>query len=1554
MADKVLSVSEFLDFRQQEVVNDVTSELQSAYEEAYYAKEKTKENSIGTIARTASQIGIDFFKGTEGLADLVNIGLAKTADLVGADSVSQHFQDAAAMDQIGTLERVVAEAYDPYTFSGFKSGELFNQIAGGIGQYGYYTFGGKLLELAGASGTLNIGSKIANSGVGAVLSQNASLYNAVQQFSVNTPLLLSQMGQNTAAKLAEGYGLDESITYGFGSAALSATIEGAAGGLEGKGVGFFDDAFSASFNDTVAGKIASGVTSGITSSLSESGEEVAEYYLEKFLAKATLDEKIAIDGDEVLQAAIVGGLTALTLKANEIPGGIASVKNTAAVNAEIRDMVDFYNNAADVEALVFEKTGIELTTAQRRLYYDNLDTKFKETGKYDSGKQVDSDGNVVVKGTTLTNEDLQAVAKYEEIVEGVLKGEITETAIKNPSDYVIKDYIRKMNNIKERNPEDYWSVDKISEEDLAKGTIINVDGGYGFVSESGDIKGVFKYDNNEKGVGKKIVDESIKAGGIKLDNFDVHMDGQPNLTSIYEKSGFRVVSRTEFNEDYAPEGWNKEKHGTPDVVAMIYDKNNTLDIKEKTFTGETGYDDMIAYRDSFVDQLPTKVADEVDTSTKNKIYKRKDTTALKLKRETANSQEGLEYMDKAVGDNRFSVAANELKVSSEKANAALERGVVNEKLENITESINGIFEDIPDLAEYSEYARHKQNIYRDKNSKGLFETTSEQSQKIVNELYKPEYDDIDSRIKEVYDTMLKLQYEAGVFTKAEYNEILNQNPNFYPLYAVDDTGIFRNLIAKKSVKTSDLNTATKGSQEVEFQDVATAMESYLRSAYKRIASQKMGKVLGDSLGAENATEKMSTTEKAMTELTDGVYISDGGNYYYTYFENGTMMRVKIPKYAYDAFIPFKIKDTEAGKNLNIVITGLEKLGRGLSRIQTELNPDFVRKNPIRDWWDAQFNTVHNVVAYNKRLGKSVYELSKGEGYVSEYENFGTRDFMSTAGQEGFGKAKNKVTKVVRSVNSFLEHINRYNEYALSREAGKSPAEAMTDSLEVTLNFAKGGRTTKALNSEVGLKFLNASIVGFDKIASNISNGGNVPKGVAALVVKAMASGISLQLLESMLYGDDDEYLNLTDRAKDNNFLIKIDGKFFKIPNGRVMSMFTGVSRRAAEVMQGNRDIEDFFEGYADLFENVAPLMPWESTIFAPLFQAANNKSWYGSDIVPTRLENLPDAEQWDENTTSVAKFLGNISGLSPKKIDYVLQQYSGYGGKLISPLLTPAYETKNSLFGDMYYDPTIENRITGDFYDLLDDVTQEAAYNKLYSIEDDMASIKSSYMNSEVSALSNMYSDLRKIQMGNDKNKAELVIEKKKEIMEQQAKITDKVENATSPEDFPKQYIEITYESDKNEKGNAIPGTAIGKKAYYLVNETDLSDDEVNELLDGLSSSANPKTVEELSRLEKSETVYKYYFGLSNKEKFNTVISTGIEQEQYVDYKQNMPDNPTKKDKIELISELDGLDSTQKLILYGMEGYSLSDYQKSKIVNYIKDYDVDERDAIIDTIKSFD
>ncbi len=106
---------------------------------------------------------------------------------------------------------------------------------------------------------------------------------------------------------------------------------------------------------------------------------------------------------------------------------------------------------------------------------------------------------------------------------------------------------------------------------------LSEDGESGFgVKPNGDIVSVFS-SKKVKGRAHHLLEMAVyEGGGRQLDCFDIY------LTKIYEIHGFKPVAKMKWNDEYIPEGWNKENfknynNGEPDVVFMAYDPNNDIE-----------------------------------------------------------------------------------------------------------------------------------------------------------------------------------------------------------------------------------------------------------------------------------------------------------------------------------------------------------------------------------------------------------------------------------------------------------------------------------------------------------------------------------------------------------------------------------------------------------------------------------------------------------------------------------------------------------------------------------------------------------------------------------------------------------------------------------------------------------------------------------------------------------------------------------------------------------------------------------------------------------------
>lgn len=112
--------------------------------------------------------------------------------------------------------------------------------------------------------------------------------------------------------------------------------------------------------------------------------------------------------------------------------------------------------------------------------------------------------------------------------------------------------------------ENRWRVDIHDVEDYKNDKLFVSKGGSCVAVEpNGNIISVCKKQGDNIN-GKDLIKYAIENGGDRLDAFG---DG---LYKFYTKQGFEPVSWTPFNEEYAPEGWNKNRDEPEPVIFYKY------------------------------------------------------------------------------------------------------------------------------------------------------------------------------------------------------------------------------------------------------------------------------------------------------------------------------------------------------------------------------------------------------------------------------------------------------------------------------------------------------------------------------------------------------------------------------------------------------------------------------------------------------------------------------------------------------------------------------------------------------------------------------------------------------------------------------------------------------------------------------------------------------------------------------------------------------------------------------------------------------------------------
>ena len=117
------------------------------------------------------------------------------------------------------------------------------------------------------------------------------------------------------------------------------------------------------------------------------------------------------------------------------------------------------------------------------------------------------------------------------------------------------------------------------------------------VTPEGDLISVHKHPDSTVESMKPIIAEAATRA-TTLDAYDIG----GVLPDLYAPYGFRVVGRVKFNREYAPDGWDYERLGEPDVVVMVKDidgRTDAIEVPPKDAGGYESVRDTVPYFDDY-------------------------------------------------------------------------------------------------------------------------------------------------------------------------------------------------------------------------------------------------------------------------------------------------------------------------------------------------------------------------------------------------------------------------------------------------------------------------------------------------------------------------------------------------------------------------------------------------------------------------------------------------------------------------------------------------------------------------------------------------------------------------------------------------------------------------------------------------------------------------------------------------------------------------------------------------------------------------------------------
>lgn len=817
-----------------------------------------------------------------------------------------------------------------------------------------------------------------------------------------------------------------------------------------------------------------------------------------------------------------------------------------------------------------------------------------------------------------------------------------------------------------------------------------------------------------------------------------------------------------------------------------------------------------------------------------------------------------------------------------------------------------------------------------------YDVTADDSQTAAQllEAKNPEFKEWAKEVYKYSDDLIRYRVEAGLITPEFANALKKRYPHYIPTFREEGTNSKRARSARRNggIVVSNAIGRAVGSDGV-LLPLHTALSRKTVSTMRNAGLNQFGLALvreydGNTKAAEKYIWNVAESEYTPTEAAiesdedykpvfENVFsVKDNGRAYDITMDEGLTAAMK-------AFEPDRFASYGAAK-------AMKKLNDLFKALCTGYNPFFMIRNGVRDWQDAGFYST-DWKTWKKMYWSAWNQIRKNGEIWQQYKALGGSyasmlDYTTGMVKEpknALGKAAARYERLGQAI----EAAPRLAEFMtiLANKGGSKTVngvktgkftqsdlmEAMLGAADITTNFARGGSVTKALNRYL-VPFLNPSVQGFDKFIRNATETRSV-KAAASLILKAALMGIAPALLNALAYRDDDEWDDIPANTKANYYLINFgNGIWLKIPKGRAIAVLSTAAVYGKEKLDGE-DVK-----FSDVFEviksNIAPTDIFNQNIATAWTQAKLTNpdnpgtTWYGGNIESDRLQNYRPEDRYDEKTDELSKAIGKLFKVSPKKINYLLDQYSGVIGDILLPLITPATKSSHWLLAApqaaFTIDTTSTNKTTGKYYDLLDDLKYDA------NDGDIGAGITRKYVSHAGDEVNDYYQQIRAIQ--NDKNlsdgeKNRIVRALKSQLIERQKEIIAQAEPyREAVNDYLKEHPELSTDND----------AAIAEYAERY----EITEDQAESRMDAIVYREANREVfgAEYALRTYNADVY---------DKARTAYAKGVSYDTYYDYYFATKEMHADKDE---------------------NGKSISGSKKAKVVEYINSLDIppEQKDAL--------
>jgi hypothetical protein len=393
-----------------------------------------------------------------------------------------------------------------------------------------------------------------------------------------------------------------------------------------------------------------------------------------------------------------------------------------------------------------------------------------------------------------------------------------------------------------------------------------------------------------------------------------------------------------------------------------------------------------------------------------------------------------------------------------------------------------------------------------------------------------------------------------------------------------------------------------------------------------------------------------------------------------------------------------------GKPKGALTEKMGALNRFISSTFTNYSLEFTARNYFRDMFYSHINidAKEKDPAYRKKFRQNwrhnnlgtmmrmlkAYRAGEFEGRPLNEDEAAFVEFMANGGQTGYtviNSVENHKAELERAIknmqngiekggikdstvfkftlgsiellNEASELVTRFAAFKTSRDMGRGVVRAISDAKEITVNFnTKGAQDANGFFGSIARYFgwskffFNASVQGVQNIKAmaeaNKLKFCSTVGGVAAI---GFLMPVFTSVIAEILGGDDDEYWNIPEYERQNNFCIPLgNGKYAKIPLPIGFREVYAIGDMVAAMAWDKKFTRDVGQVGTDIANKIAsvvlPINPlesaanglslWHTLLYTALpssfqfaIQNATNIDWKGAPLQKEYTYNEDDP-QW--------------------------------------------------------------------------------------------------------------------------------------------------------------------------------------------------------------------------------------------------------------------------------------------------------------------------------------